>query len=480
MDRPAGLIPLADCAGQPVTRVGRKASVLGWASAGGERTPGGVVVASERFWEAVSVCGATERARYLESAALRLDPRHVLDIAESVAGALRAPAVTALATDTAGRAFAAVGGGRVVCRSSAAMEDGRRAAFPGVFLSVLGLETPAALATAIVACWRSVFSADAMRYLLRVRVEPVDLSLALMVQPQVEAAWSGVYVSHAARADLSDAATDAVVSGRPVTVSAARSDGRWSGLESAPALEDSLERVHGAAGRLARHLGTDVDLEFAVPTGDDDRPVILQCRPLTTAARAPGRRVVGVAFDPSIDDDVGGVAVVNRLTTAGYGVAFRAAAIVMEHDVSPLSHMAILCRELGVPLVCGVAGARALIGRRVAVDSGTREVTEVTTAAGGALPRPPPETSAGAPMGRPDRVMPAIELVLRVLAEARPGHPFGSEAARIAGRCRVVPHPVAAGDLEQLERVGVDLFGPSFRAADIFAGTAGAAPDRSP
>ena len=44
----------------------------------------------------------------------------------------------------------------------------------------------------------------------------------------------------------------------------------------------------------------------------------------------------------------------------------------MEQDASPLSHVAVLCRELGVPLVCGVAGARAnLAGRRVVVDGGT-------------------------------------------------------------------------------------------------------------
>ncbi|MGI8685176.1 MAG: PEP/pyruvate-binding domain-containing protein [Acidimicrobiales bacterium] len=456
--------------------MGRKAAVLGWAAGNGVRTPGGFVLPSDRFWEAVAVSGALERARYLESAALRLDPRHMLDLAASVAEALRAPAVASLAAEDAGAAFltglAPVCGvdpvtnrrdaGRLVCRSSAAMEDGRRAAFPGMFLSVLGIETPVALAAAIVECWRSAFSADAMRYLLRLRVEPVDLSLALMIQPQVEADWSGVFVSHGARADVSDAGTDAVVSGRPATVRARRESGRWCGLELAPSLEAPLEMVHRAAERLVRHVHAEVDVEFAVPAGGGE-PVLLQCRPLTTTA-APGRRMVGMAVDPRVDDDSAGIAVVDRLTTADYGIVFRSAAVVMEQEASSLSHVAILCRELGVPLVCGVAGARSLIGRTVAVDSGTGEVEVVEGEE--VAPRPPSVSSPTAPR---ERAMPAVELLLRVLAEARPGHPPAGEAARIAGRHAVVPHPVAAGDLEHLQRLGTELLGPSFSANDVLA-----------
>ncbi|MEO5680066.1 MAG: PEP/pyruvate-binding domain-containing protein [Acidimicrobiales bacterium] len=444
--------------------MGRKAAVLGWAAARGVRTPGGVVLPAERFWEAVSACGALERARYLESAALRLDPRHVLDIAASVAAALRAPVVASLVAPEAWAAFAAVGAGRVVCRSSAAMEDGRRAAFPGVFLSVLGVETPAALGAAVVECWRSVFSADAMRYLLRLRVEPVDLSLALIVQPQVEAAWSGVYVSLGAQADLSDAGPDAVVSGRPATVSAVRRHSRWSGLEAEPTLAAPLEAVHGVAQRLARHLDAEVDVEFAVPaSGDDRRPVLLQCRPLT-AATAPGRRVVGMAVDAMVNDDVTGIVVVDRLTTADYGVVFRADAIVMEQEASSLSHIAILCRELGVPLVGGVAGARSLIGRMVTVDNSTGEFAVAVDGDEDA----PPATAAAGPRW-PGPPMLAVELLLRVLAETRSGRRPADEAVRIAGRCAVVPHPIAAADLDQLQRLGTDVFGPSFSAADLVA-----------
>ncbi len=111
-----------------------------------------------------------------------------------------------------------------------------------------------------------------------------------------------------------------------------------------------------------------------MPTAGDGRPVLLQCRPLTAVAapgrEAPrGRRWSGWPSTPWVGDTVGGIAVVDRLTTADYGIVFRSAAVVMQQEASSLSHVAILCRELGVPLVCGVAGARSLIGRRVAVDT---------------------------------------------------------------------------------------------------------------
>ena len=117
--------------------------MLGWAEANGVPTPGGVVVPSSRFWDGLDACGVGDQARYLERAALRLDPRHSLDIARSIRKSLGHDGrLEALARPIADAAFEQVGGGVVVCRSSAAMEDGRTAAFPGVFVSVLDVTSP--------------------------------------------------------------------------------------------------------------------------------------------------------------------------------------------------------------------------------------------------------------------------------------------------------------------------------------------------
>lgn len=408
------MLPLAACLDRAAAEVGRKAQVLAWAAAQGLATPGGVVVPASALRDGLAAAGALERARYLEQAAPRLDPRHAVAVAASVAEAVPRPDGLAAA------AFAAVGADVVVCRSSAAMEDGRRAAFPGVFASVLGISSPAALAGAMESCWRSAFSAEALRYLLRLRVEPVDLSLALLVQEQVAAPWYGVYagvdpVTGAGPpvADLG-AAPESVAGGAPAPVRARRVAGRWEGVEGDVAR--SLEEVHAAALLLSRHLGAEVDVEFALAAGG---PVILQCRPLTAVGTAAGSWAAGIAGEP------GGVAVVERLTTADYGVVLGHAAVVTEEDVSPLGHVAILCRELGVPLVCGVEGARRLAGLPLVVDGGAG-----TVRVGGPSPAEPAHR-------RPAPAGPFLapgELELRVLAEGRPGRDPAAEADRLARR----------------------------------------------
>lgn len=468
------LVPLAACAGERPERVGRKAALLGWAEANGLTTPGGYVLPAERFWVALDACAARDQADYLEQSALRLDPRHVFGIATSIAEAMRSSAVEELAAADADAAFARLGAPRVVCRSSSVMEDGRAASFPGVFRSVLGLESPASLARAIADCWRSAFSSDAVRYLLRLRTEPVDFSLALVVQRHVEAAWYGIYVSvdpvtgaAGPRADLSSSAPDTVVRGGPATVHADRRNGQWN---------PALEAVHHAAARLAAHLGTEVDLEFALPQGDGP-PVVLQCRPIT---RAPSQAAGDTALSPHLRGRPcapgraagAGIAVVERLTTADYGIVFDSTGVVMEEDASPLSHVAILCRELGVPFVCGVDGARTILaGRHIALDGGTGVIEILQDGDEPALAAPRP--------ARIEAVMTSVELLVRLLAEGRPRHDPGKEVKRVArryaralgaGSVRLVRHPVDPAQLAALERLGTELFGPEFSAGAVLDG----------
>jgi phosphohistidine swiveling domain-containing protein len=258
---------------------------------------------------------------------------------------------------------------------------------------------------------------------------------------------------------------------------------------------DSLEGVHRAALVLACHLGTDVDVEFALPAAGGE-PVILQCRPITGGIGPPlvgdagtvtGRMLLqgragaagsatGVATDPFHStgqvEEPRRIAVVGVVTTADYEIVFRHAAVVTERDASPLSHVAILCRELGVPLVCGVNRARdLLIGRLVAVDGAAGEVRildDETAARGPGTGVPPP------PRSEATVAISAVELVLRVIAEGGPGRRPADEAGRIARRYAralgtdsvdIVGHPVGPGDLAQVEQLGATLFGPDFSAA---------------
>jgi phosphohistidine swiveling domain-containing protein len=439
----------------------------------------------------VEACGVIGQARYLEASALRLDPAQALAVAASITEGMRSEALDALAAADAEAAFAHFDSAPIVCRSSSAMEDGIAAAFPGVFASVLDLASPAELARAIAACWRSAFSPAAVGYVLRMGAEPLDFSLALLLQRQVEADWYGVYVSvdpvtgaAGPLADLSNEGPEALVGGGAPKLHSRRRAGRWTGIEEVPALETALERVRHGALLLAERLEAVVVVEFAVPAAGAEA-VILQCRPLThvgtTGAVASGPvamtgrpcaagRAVGMVGEP------GGIAVVDQLTPADYGIVLTHAGVVMEQDASPLSHVAVLCRELGVPFVCGVAGAREqLTGRRVLVDGGTGAVEVVDDE--GIV-----DAGLGPPPAPAEPVMSAVELVLRVFAEARPGYPPSAEAERVLGgyaralggdSVRIVAAAVGPGELAALDRLGGQLFGADFSAATFLAELAG-------
>ena len=447
---------------------------------------------AERFWAAVEACGVSGQVRYLEASALRLDPVQALAVAASIAEGMRSPALEVLASAAAEAAFAHLDGAQVVCRSSSAMEDGIAAAFPGVFVSVLDIDSPGELAIAIATCWRSAFSPAAVGYVLRMGTEPLDFSLALLLQRQVDATWYGVYVSvdpvtgaDEPLADLSSVGPEAVVGGGNAKLQARRRSGVWVGIEEAPGLETSLESVRRAALVLAERLGAEVDVEFALPVAGAE-PVVLQCRPLTHV----GKAVDGGSHHPAavhgrpcaagrvagMVGEADGIAVVDHLTPADYGIVLSHVGVVMEEDASPLSHVAVLCRELGVPFVCGVAGARAeLAGRRVVVDGGTGAVeivddAGVVDAGEGAAPMPA------------EPVMSAVELLLRVMAEAMPGRAPAAEVERVLGgyaralggdSVRIVAHTVDPAELAALDRLGGQLLGPGFSAAAFLEQLAG-------
>ena len=361
--------------------MGRKARALARAGAAGLRTPGGCVLPADVFWAMLEAHGVAVQARYLAAAAFALDPAHVHAIANEIAAALDASSVEATAVGHAEALFGTLPAGPIVCRSSAAMEDGADAAFPGMFTSVLDIRSPKALGQAIARCWRSVFAPDLIRYLLRLRPAEVDFSLALLVQPQVAAAWYGLCfaadplgASEGMVVELSDGAPDALVGGESARLRFTFRDGRWQGDGEPPS---GLDRLPAAMTELIRLAGRPVDVEFALTA--DGALVVFQARPLTAQAprtRHPEpagvrARFLGQGCAGGWVSGTGGrdIALVDALTTRDYARVLDARAIVAAAETSPLGHVAILCRELGVPLVAGVgADLSRLHGESLLVD----------------------------------------------------------------------------------------------------------------
>jgi phosphohistidine swiveling domain-containing protein len=230
-------------------------------------------------------------------------------------------------------------------------------------------------------------------------------------------------------------------------------------------------------------------MEFAMAR--DGAPTILQCRPVTHVATSDigavaglqgatiGRpcaagRVHGLAVDPAASIARGArprIAVLGKLTAEHYSIVFDHDGVITEEDASPLSHVAILCRELGVPFVCGVHDARdRFVDRWTIVDGGKG----VVAAAG------PPTLSAhdAADAGATDASLSTIELLMRALIEGSRSRDLGKEADRIIGGYRkslgkrrvvLVRSDADASECAALDILGATIFGPGFSAAETLA-----------
>jgi phosphohistidine swiveling domain-containing protein len=222
------------------------------------------------------------------------------------------------------------------------------------------------------------------------------------------------------------------------------------------------------AGRLAAYMPGALDIEFALPSVEAE-PVLLQCRPMSATRPArgagpkwgSGKRITGrpcaggvatgivVPRGEDVPADESAIALVDTLSTHDYDLIFRHEGVIATEDISPLSHPAILCRELGVPLICAT-GARAarLAGRRVMLDGGSG-IAEVLPAG-----RPVPAESLP-----PERALylTDVERALMIHVDAAAGgDPAGAPPEAVLARSlgarevRVLRVPLAESETQEL------------------------------
>lgn len=392
-------------------------------------------------WEAIAALGARAGGK----------ARHLAEVSQALSSgeAVVLPGVVvppgASGPRLAQQVVDALGGARLIVRSSARPEDGARRSLAGHFETQVCEATPAALA----ACIGTVRAKSLVAWetLLRRRGERREAArrrgareLALLVQPALEADRSGVLFTksplHPDRALVSAAfgtchgvvdgtmPTDTFVlrgttsedsqvrfkfeqvllhggaCGQPVRTPFGPS---WvhlpygpglvtarvpRGRESTPCLsERDLGRVAAVGEHLERHFGRAMDVEFSFR---GDTLFVLQARPITT--RAPEKRLAtpsgsgpqvaspGRAAGPLrrvwTVEDLGrvrrGDVVLVGATDPEFLPMFRLAAAVLSVEGSPLTHTAIVARELGVPCLVGVDETRDgpfVEGQRVTVDA---------------------------------------------------------------------------------------------------------------
>ena len=413
------IVALSDAEGATSERVGPKAATLARLHRHGFRIPDAFCLTADAYREQLAAAG-------VEAAAARVvteDGHEARKLALEVRlGLLRAPLApsVAAALPAAHACLQTTSGPLVAVRSSALLEDSPTASFAGQFESFLGIATEADLVTAVRACWASLWSTRALRYMQVHQVDPGRTAMAVLVQALVPAVVAGGALSRTPEGAVAITGTwglgSAIAQGEVVpdrwTLERDASiliveAGRKERLVTCAGTEGPMPRAVGPAlvsalclsedeasilGQLVvsaeASLGMPVEIEWAK---DETGFALLQARPLTVQSphveddvwlRHPGLRGqpsgVGWSSGPARivlhEHDLEHVAMGDVLVTQVAGPALtavlpRVAGVVAELGGST-SHLAALARERGIPAVLGLLDATRRIpeGATVAVD----------------------------------------------------------------------------------------------------------------
>ncbi|MBI3030096.1 MAG: pyruvate, phosphate dikinase [Candidatus Rokubacteria bacterium] len=409
-------------------RCGSKAAALARLRGASLPVPNGCVLTAEAYRSHLAAAGVEAVARQVFRA--REDSAHRLAL-EVRLGLLQMPLSTAIA-DGLARARCDLSPdppSLLAVRSSALHEGGPSRSFAGQLETFLAVADHADLLTAVRACWASLWSPRAVRYMLANGVNPAATAVAVLVQPLVPAMAAGGALSatDAGRIVLTAAwglgpavaqgevvpdryvlrrdgpVLEDVEAGRKSRMLTCSPDGdlRWQpvtpALHSTPCLDEAqAPALARLVLRVEAVLDAPVEIEWAL---DAEGFHLLQARPAPAQRRrAPGPASVdGVSLtgQPAGSGWAAGPARLVRseaelnrvrpgdvLVTRVPGPALaailpRVVAVVAELGGST-SHLAALARERRIPAVLGAGDATRRIpeGARVVVD-GNRGVVHI-------------------------------------------------------------------------------------------------------
>ena len=190
------VLNLDACQGDCLARVGGKALGLGVLLNEGLQVPPGFVVTTDAYHESVVWPGlAAEVARMLHGAETTA-AQH--DASERIRAMFeRVEMSDAVAIEIA-LAYRRLGGGKpipVAVRSSATAEDLADASFAGQQETYLWIRGEDAVVRAVMRCWGSLFTPQAIAYRAHFGVPARDLAMAVVVQRMVPAVAAGVMIT---------------------------------------------------------------------------------------------------------------------------------------------------------------------------------------------------------------------------------------------------------------------------------------------
>ena len=187
---------LHECGQDDGPLVGGKAVGLGRLLGEGLRVPEGFVVttAAYREWLQAHELGA-RLAALVERAESPVEQERV---AEEIASLFREAGPGDLLTEPLAQAYRALDASEaapVAVRSSATAEDGADASFAGQQETYLWVTGTDAVLDAVVRCWGSLFTPQAISYRRHLGIAPDDVAMAVVVQRMVDARAAGVMIT---------------------------------------------------------------------------------------------------------------------------------------------------------------------------------------------------------------------------------------------------------------------------------------------
>jgi len=351
------LLPLEACDHRLAEVVGGKATGLCDLLRRGLPVPPGFAVTTHAYREFVSSGLDREIGRILAGAGGDLEGLR------EASGAVRArfeeaPLPPGLAEELRA-AYAGLGEPPVAVRSSSVSEDAAEASFAGEHESYLWVRGAEEVARAVLRCWGSLFTPQALAYFHRLGVHPQGTAMGVVVQAMVEASAAGVMLTlDPVTGDPSQVTVEAAfglglaVVGGEVTpdryavdkvtgevrsfeagtkplcyrFDPARGEVRALPLPPEEAAAPSISAEEAVAlarmgRRVERELGVAQDIEWAFGPGEPGarEPFLLQTRPETVWSRRP-REPLARPDQPILERMLANIRIPMRILDAPGGI----------------------------------------------------------------------------------------------------------------------------------------------------------------
>jgi len=190
---PAGLTRSLDSlSSHDLLTAGGKGASLGARLGAGLPVPEGFAVLTQAYRDFVDHNGFAEPVRRPVDEVTADDPAALAEAARALKERFLAGALPPQVSGAVAAAYADIGAGPVVVRSSATAEDLPGTSFAGQHDSFLNVEGPEDVADAVRGCWASLWNPRAVSYRKRMGLDTTEIGIAVVAQRMIDAERSGV------------------------------------------------------------------------------------------------------------------------------------------------------------------------------------------------------------------------------------------------------------------------------------------------